>query len=208
MAERYTKLLTWRNAQLFVGGLLLTGTTGYMWLKPRMDRTAALQRRLDQVKTNMYWSMSLQHRMHLAADALPYTQHRRQVRQLSLSRTIIPEKVNAWWNGRLSEFAVWAAEPGYVGSWAGLALATIRNGATDVWAVASTAVSNSGVRTVHFAKDAIRWDTAVERIRRMWAEEKSKWTKAHMQAIEAVHPFYEQACEQQSSSRSRPRWQL
>ncbi|KAJ1661907.1 hypothetical protein IW140_006338 [Coemansia sp. RSA 1813] len=180
---------------MFVGGTLLTSTIGYAWLKPRMERTVELQQCIHRVKQNMYWSMSFTQRTNLVAEESLYKQHKQQGNQRHRKRLV--EKTNIWWNSKLADFAVWAVEPGYASSQAGLALAAVKHNITHMWTTAKRSVAASSTKAVQNAKGAVRWNDAMELIQNAWYKEKSKWTLAHMKAIEAVHPLYEQEHEQQ-----------
>ncbi|KAJ2401326.1 hypothetical protein GGI23_001468 [Coemansia sp. RSA 2559] len=203
MAERYSKVLTWRNVQLFVGGAFLTGTIGYTWLKPRMERTAELQQRLRRVKQHMYWSMSFVQRTKIVSEESLYRRRKQQQEHKQHWEKLVG-KANTWWNGRLTDFAAWAVEPGYAKSQTRLALASVKCDLAGVWAIAKRSAATAAVKAMDNAKDGVRWNETMGLLKELWHEEKSKWSLAHMKAIEAVHPLYEQERKQQQIASDRP----
>ncbi|KAJ1800131.1 hypothetical protein LPJ59_001319 [Coemansia sp. RSA 2399] len=203
MAERYSKVLTWRNMQLFVGGTFLTGTIGYTWLKPRIERTAELQQRLRRVKQHMYWSMSFVQRTKIVSEE-SLCRQRKQQKEYRQHQEKLVGKANTWWNGQLADFAVWAVEPGHTKRQAGLALTSFKRDLARVWMIAKRSASMATVKAIDNVKDGVRWDETMSHLKELWHEEKSKWSLAHMKAIEAVHPLYEQEREQQQTASDRP----
>ncbi|KAJ2669124.1 hypothetical protein GGI25_006253 [Coemansia spiralis] len=189
MSGRYGKVLTWQNTQFFAGGTLLTSTICHIWLKPRMERTTELQQRLQRIERNMYWSMSLTQRtdQQLKSALYGYRKHQSNSRLRK-----IMDKLNVWWNNKLANFSGWAIEPGYVRKYMGSALDSIGRDVTNAWTDTKLSAAGSGAKVVQEAKTAIRWSYTMDRIHILWETEKSKWRHAHRNAIEAVHPLYQQ----------------
>ncbi|KAI8318429.1 hypothetical protein GQ54DRAFT_307014 [Martensiomyces pterosporus] len=198
MSSRYSKVLTWHNAQLFAGGFMLTGTVGYIWLKPRMERTQELQDHLHQVQQHMYWSMSLTQR----GDLPP--KHGQALYNRSRRRWL--EGANSWWNNKVFGFNRWVMEPGYVTQEARRMQRLVGQGAAEEWVKARRLARGGMEWTGDWVKDAVHWNEAMEKVGRMWEGERSKWSLAHANAIEAVHPRYkENESEERDNSRGAKR---
>ncbi|KAJ2856111.1 hypothetical protein J3B02_001789, partial [Coemansia erecta] len=131
MSARYAKVLTKHNIQLFVGGLLLTTTAGYVWLTPRLERTAELQSRLDRVQRHMYWSMSLTQRRASKAHIIDTQNTSRQ------------RRAQSWWNEQVSLFNEWANRPGYLVRHCDRARQAASNGIDLGWNETKAAIWNT-----------------------------------------------------------------
>ncbi|KAJ1807056.1 hypothetical protein LPJ77_003251 [Coemansia sp. RSA 2523] len=184
---RYSKVLTRQNAQMFVGGGLLTLTLGYSWLRTRRERTAELQRRLRAVHEHMYWSMSLTQRTNVPIESELATYFRQKKQQY---RILNSSNGNSWWNNKISCLSSWAAKPGYLTDCAILLQRAVSSHIAAGWSDAKNA-SNAGSRWMTGQiKDAVRWNAATKYLDDMWAAERSKWQNAHAYAVKTVHPMY------------------
>ncbi|KAJ1719801.1 hypothetical protein LPJ53_005495 [Coemansia erecta] len=179
MSARYTKVLTQHNVQLFAGGLLLTTTLGYIWLAPRLRKTGELHHRLENVRQNMYWSMSLTQRD--ATVAIPEAALQIPTRQM---------QAQSWWNRKVHEFNQWAVRPGYLVQRSCLVQKMARSSADAGWGEVKAATSAAGHWLQLQIKDLVHWNDVVSYTCGLWAAEKLKWQHAHAGAVEAVHPHY------------------
>ncbi|KAJ2741000.1 hypothetical protein GGI20_005491, partial [Coemansia sp. BCRC 34301] len=148
MSARYAKVLTWHNVQLFAGGALLSTTIGYVWVLSQLERTEAIQRRLQQVQRHMYWSMAVTQR-YRATEGIG-SQHVR-LRQ----RPWDTDKVNCWWNDILHDLSLWAVAPGYLSQKACLAKSQGSHWVESEWST----VKDSIVRARRRAIDAVKSQT-------------------------------------------------
>ncbi|KAJ2135489.1 hypothetical protein IW136_004259 [Coemansia sp. RSA 678] len=184
---RYSKVLTRQNAQMFVGGGLLTLTLGYSWLRTRKERTAELQQRLRAVHEHMYWSMSLTQRTNVPIESELATYFRQKKQQYRIWNS---SNGNSWWNNKVSCLSSWAVKPGYLTDRAILLQRAVSSHIAAGWSDAKNA-SNAGSRWMTGQiKDAVRWNAATKYLDDMWVAERSKWQNAHAYAVKTVHPMY------------------
>ncbi|KAJ2718832.1 hypothetical protein GGI07_005563 [Coemansia sp. Benny D115] len=181
MTDRYSKVITRLNLQLFVGGLLLTSTAGYAWLAPRLRQTVELQDQLEKIRQHMYWSMSLAQRSPPASAA-----------SNAHSRRSKPHRARKWWNTKVFAFNTWALQPGYLQHSLDRTRTLVTEQADSTWHDTKLAAACAGHSALSWLKDAARWDDAVRLVHQLWAAEKSKWGHAHKHAVEAVHPHYQE----------------
>ncbi|KAJ2038746.1 hypothetical protein H4S04_008281 [Coemansia sp. S16] len=184
MSARYSKVLTWHNAQMFAGGALLSTTIGYVWVLSHTERSEALQRRLQQVQRHMYWSMAVTQRPRV--DDTLGSQYSTQNRQ----RRWDADKINRWWNGKVYDLSYWAVAPGYLSQKACLANSLAERWVESEWSATKNAVVRSRRRALDYVRSATKWSEATEWARALWEDEQAKWQRAHAKAIEAVHPRY------------------
>ncbi|KAI9479079.1 hypothetical protein LPJ78_005506 [Coemansia sp. RSA 989] len=192
MAGRYSKVLTRQNAQMFVGGALLTLTLGHMWLQARRERAAELQRRLWTVQRHMYWSMSLTQRTDVpfrSEQAAYYTQQQ-QDQQRKKNRLWNTDRVNGWWNEKVAGLGKWVIEPGYFTTQASRLQSTASLVLADGWIQAKDTVKTSSSQAVDRLKETAWWKETSEYLHNSWAEEQEKWRQARFYAINTVHPKY------------------
>ncbi|KAJ2753501.1 hypothetical protein GGI19_003087 [Coemansia pectinata] len=191
MSARYSKVLTWHNVQMFAGGALLSTTIGYVWVLSHMERSEAVQRRLQQVQRHMYWSMAVTQRSRVD-DRLDsqYNTHNRQ-------RRWDAGKINRWWNGKVCDLSYWAVAPGYLSQKACLAKSLGESWIESEWSATKAAVVRSRRRALDYVRSATKWSEATELAHGLWEDEKAKWQRAHAKAIEAVHPLYRK-CEEEA----------
>ncbi|KAJ2330720.1 hypothetical protein GGI00_003576 [Coemansia sp. RSA 2681] len=183
MSARYAKVLTWHNVQLFAGGALLSTTAGYVWVLSHMERTEAIQRRLQQVQRHMYWSMAVTQRSRASEEL---DKHRTQPRQWPWS----VREVNCWWNAMLYDLSYWAAAPGYLSRKACLAKSQGSHWVESEWSTAKDSLVRARRRAFDFVKTQVKWSEAIGLAHSLWQGEKAKWQLAHASAIDAVHPLY------------------
>ncbi|KAJ2847561.1 hypothetical protein IWW36_003796 [Coemansia brasiliensis] len=193
MTGRYSKVLTRQNAQMFVGGTLLTATLGYMWLQTRRERAEELQHRLRTVQRHMYWSMSLTQRADVPfrSEQAAYFKQQEQDRQQKKNRPWNTYKINGWWNERVASLGNWAIEPGYFTAQANRLQNTASLMLADGWYQAKGIVSIGSNQVVNSLKNAAWWKAASEYLCNFWAEEQEKWRQARCYAINTVHPKYD-----------------
>ncbi|KAJ2448573.1 hypothetical protein EV183_005369 [Coemansia sp. RSA 2336] len=193
MSGRYSKVLTRQNAQMFVGGTLLTTTLGYMWLQARRERAAELQRRLRTVQRHMYWSMSLTQRTDVPfrSEQAAYFTQQQQDRQRRKDRLWSTERINSWWNEKVASLGKWAVEPGYFTTQASRLQSTASLVLADGWSQAKGAVKTSGSQAINRLKEAGWWKETTEYLSNSWADEQEKWRQARFYAINTVHPKYD-----------------
>ncbi|KAJ2683137.1 hypothetical protein IWW39_005665 [Coemansia spiralis] len=194
MSARYSKVLTWHNAQMFAGGALISTTVGYVCVLSQMERTEAVQRRLKQVQRHMYWSMAITQRPRV--DEILDGQCCARSRQ----RRWDSDRVDHWWNSKISDLSYWAVAPGYLSQKAQLAKSLGDSWIESEWSLAKASVARSRRRTMDFIISATKWNEATGLARGLWEDEKAKWQHAHSKAIEAVHPLY-QNCAQSTPAK-------
>ncbi|KAJ2486743.1 hypothetical protein IWW37_005507 [Coemansia sp. RSA 2050] len=185
MSARYSKVLTWQNAQMFAGGALISTTVGYVCVLSQMERTEAVQRHLQRVQRHMYWSMATTQR--------PKADERLGSQLGTRSRQWLWDSdwVSHWWNSRLRDLSYWAVAPGYLSQRAQLAKSLGDSWVESEWSAAKASVVRSRRRTLDFLRSATKWNEAAGLARSLWEGEKIKWQCAHSKAIEAVHPLYQ-----------------
>ncbi|KAI7831919.1 hypothetical protein BX661DRAFT_179509 [Kickxella alabastrina] len=179
--SRYPKVVTPHNLLLFAAGMLLTSSATYAVLAPRMQRTAELQRQLNKIHCNMYWSMSLVQRKS------PLLLH-----SPAVAKPTRPPWPQCWWNARVFDFTHWAAQPGFLVHHSGQARQLAADGLAAAWCQTKHAAAIAARDLALHTRHAVHWDAAVSLTQQLWADEKSKWQLAHASAIEAVHPHYSQ----------------
>lgn len=185
---RYSKVLTLQNVQLFVGGSFLATTIGCIWLKPRMERTAALQEELDRIRWHLYWSMPLTQRsdVHIRNHEMQYYAHLREQRRIGSENN----NIDHWWNGKLAWISAWAMKPGCVTNRAIHTRDLVKDGVASGCYEAKRLIALQTRKAGDQIKTAVRWNEALHGIQTMWIDEKTRWQEANAKAIAAVHPHY------------------